>query len=62
MPLEIKKVLDPYEIVYYDWKSYLYLFGRGGAVKLSEEKDDSIDLSVNDEAVYRVAPCFARVC
>ena len=35
MPFGIYKVLN-------HWKSYLKPFGRGGAVMLWEEKDDSV--------------------
>ena len=38
------------------------MFGRGGAIKLWEEKADSINESINHKAVCRAAPGFARVC
>ena len=30
-------------MIFLSWKSYLYSFGRGGALKLWEEKDQSLN-------------------
>ena len=44
MPFGTQKVLDHYDIVgFYNFKTYLKPFGRGGAVKLCGLKDDLIN-------------------
>ena len=47
---------------FYNWKSYLYPFGRGGAVKLWEEEDELINQLINDKGFCKAAPGFARIC
>ena len=47
----------------YDWKIYLKVFGRGGAVRLWEEKDESrFNQLIIYEAVYGAVPGFVWVC
>jgi hypothetical protein len=48
--------------LFYNWRSYLKPFGRGGVVKLWEEKADSLTHLINHKAVSKAAPVFARVC
>ena len=40
--------------LFYNWKSYLQPFGRGGVVKLWEEKADRLTDSLNDEAAKHI--------
>ena len=37
--------------LFYDWKSYLKPFGRGGAVKLWQEKADGLNQLMNKTKV-----------
>ena len=60
MPFGILKVRAHYNIVYYITGSAIS--GRGGAVKLLEEKGDSANELINHKAVYRAARGFARMC
>ena len=48
--------------LFYDWKSYLSTFGRGGFVKAGEEKDEKVNQFINDGGVCRAAPGLAEVC
>ena len=57
MPSGIKKVLDHCDLVY-----FIPVSGRGGAVKLWEQKTESVNQLIYHKAVYRAAPGFTQVC
>ena len=59
---DLESSFSLWQSLFYNRRSYLKPFGRGGVVKLWEEKADSLTHLINHKAVCKEAPGFARVC